>query len=98
MDTQKLTATEIWNENPRFSEWLARTLTGQEGRLLVAALREVSVPLEDFSSVESIGDPIAKMAMRHMLVSGHQLMVTNLLNMARISYVAPLGNEWEGEG
>lgn len=97
MEAQKLTATEIWNDNPKLAEWLARMLTSREGRVLVAALREVSVPLEDFASVEAITDPVAKMAMRHMLVSGHQLMVTNLLNMARNAYVAPLGNEWEGE-
>lgn len=97
MEAPQLTATEIWNANPKLSDWLAGILTSREGRLLVAALREVSVPLEDFSSVEAIGDPIAKMAMRHMLVSGHQLMVTNLLNMARVSQIAPLGNEWEAE-
>lgn len=95
MTQPPLTALDAWNASPGLSAWLAGILTSREGRLLMGVLRDMAIPTEDFSTIESITDPVVKMAMRHTLVSGQQLTLTNMLLLARMQDQAPLSGAWE---
>jgi hypothetical protein len=89
-----------WISSPENASWLRKLVSSERGRLLLDVLAEMAVPMEDFHSIDAIGNDVtAKLAYHHCLSSGQNLCIRNIRLLASpIEPVSEIPHDgWQGE-